>query len=393
MKTTLAEKLDTLECRKDEKARRVLNVAPDTVADITAEELETGVTLERLDGLNVPVLRYSTQLTIHGKLPAFNPAARPGGYKAIFQNSNGSIGVRYSAIDGVKKAILCRCSRVAKADWRASMSSEGLQIARYFIVRDENQRAAIKAETLAALAAVPVSRFYGNVFACYLAYGAGYAVAADIGAIPQAELWPLAAFFFGIDNETQLAERERIAQAEIDAKHAQWEAENAKRDAEIAAERAKMLSDLTPIKSVPVNGVVFVLANPYLLTVELTRERGKDFYQIKARDGVAGYDARKLAKNGFPWPKALAAGRVYGNAETLAKLAETVKETASAQPSKDRNGPASPRQTFALFCATGKDWRNTPGLTYGKVSDALGAVQHLRGNKPAALAIVAKMFS
>ena len=110
----LTDKLESVECRRDDKARRVSNVAPDTIANIDEETLEKGVTLESLENLNVPVLRYSTQVTVHGKLPSFNPSARPGGYKAIFQNQNGSIGVRYSAIDACKKALLVRASKVAK---------------------------------------------------------------------------------------------------------------------------------------------------------------------------------------------------------------------------------------------------------------------------------------
>jgi len=100
----LLEKLESLDCRRDEKARRVSNIAPDALAAITAEALENGVTIEELETLNVPVLYYSTQLTIHGKLPDFNPAARPAGYKAIFRNGNGSIGVKYIAIDAAKKS-------------------------------------------------------------------------------------------------------------------------------------------------------------------------------------------------------------------------------------------------------------------------------------------------
>jgi hypothetical protein len=46
----------------------------------------------------------------------------------------------------------------------------------------------------------------------------------------------------------------------------------------------------------------------------------------------------------------------------------------------------SPRQTFALFCATGKDWRAS-NLTREQVSAMLTACQAVRGNKAAALAI------
>lgn len=56
------------------------------------------------------------------------------------------------------------------------------------------------------------------------------------------------------------------------------------------------------------------------------------------------------------------------------------------------NSPATPRQTFCLFCATGKDFRSQ-NLTAGIASALIGAIAHLRGNKPAALEIVQKMLS
>lgn len=109
----LSDRLETIDCRKDTKARRVSNVAPRTVANVTAEQLENGMTLEAIEGLNVPAFAYQTQITLHGKLPPFNPAARPGGYKAVFLNGNGSVGIRYGAIDTAKKALIARAAAVS----------------------------------------------------------------------------------------------------------------------------------------------------------------------------------------------------------------------------------------------------------------------------------------
>lgn len=53
---------------------------------------------------------------------------------------------------------------------------------------------------------------------------------------------------------------------------------------------------------------------------------------------------------------------------------------------------ASPRQTFALFCATGKDWRSQ-NLTAEMASAILSAIQNVRGDKPAALAIANKIIA
>jgi hypothetical protein len=47
--------------------------------------------------------------------------------------------------------------------------------------------------------------------------------------------------------------------------------------------------------------------------------------------------------------------------------------------------PATPRQTFALFCATGHDWRKTP-VDFDTASMMLSKVMGMK-NKPSALAI------
>lgn len=55
------------------------------------------------------------------------------------------------------------------------------------------------------------------------------------------------------------------------------------------------------------------------------------------------------------------------------------------------NSPASKQQTFALYCATAKDYR-LHNLTRERASQLLQAVQHLRGDKAAARAVVDSML-
>lgn len=54
--------------------------------------------------------------------------------------------------------------------------------------------------------------------------------------------------------------------------------------------------------------------------------------------------------------------------------------------------PASPRQTFAIFCATGKDWRGRD-LTYEMAHKILSGVSHLKGKKAEALALAEQIFN
>ena len=239
--SALSDKLESMDCRRDDKARRVSNVAPGTRANITADEIEAGVTLERLDALNVPVLRYSGQVTIHGVLPDFDADARPGGYKAIVKNGNGSLGVRYGAIDAEKKRLLLRCSRAKpKTIWHVNITSQGCEVSRSFYVHNEEERAGKKTEAIAALRELPVAKFYGSAFAGCLAYGAGYYVAADIGAVPIEELWPLCSWFWGLASEAELTALESENKARQDAEQAVRDAQHAIEHAAAVAKREAM---------------------------------------------------------------------------------------------------------------------------------------------------------
>ncbi len=411
---TLAEKLESTDCKRDTKARRVLNCAPDTVANITAEELEKGVSLERIEAINTPILLYSGQATIHGKIADFNEAARPGGYRAIFRNGNGSVGVRYAAIDADKKRTLARCASVSQSGWHTSANSSGFDVCRYFIVRDESTRADQKAATLAALKSFPVSRFYGSCNAFCLAYGMGYAVSANIGAIPVADLWPLCAEVFSVESLAELERREAIAKAAQDEKDRQWRAECAQREtanaakiAELNARFAAWLPSVSGVKlaSVPQSaGTSFLRYGPgftdeagaFTAREYRIAKRGSRLCYAYGKPGATFHKWEAISPIKWArWQESAKAGRVFAveSVKPVARV-ESAKVASEAAPSvaKDENAPASPRQTFALFCSTGKDWRATPGLTYGKAHAALSAVQHLRGNKPAALAIVSPML-
>lgn len=99
----LSEVLESKQIYNDDKARRVLNTAPNQQADITLKEIADGVTIERLESLTVPVYQYSTQITIHGIFKDIPNDLVVAGYKSVFYNQNKSLGVKYIAIDGAKK--------------------------------------------------------------------------------------------------------------------------------------------------------------------------------------------------------------------------------------------------------------------------------------------------
>ena len=240
----------------DEKARRVLNIST-SVAQITADELENGVTLEKLSTIGVPVFRYQTQVTIHGRLPDFNPETRPGGYKAVFKNGNGSIGVKYCAVDLPKKLALTEATGFTHKvrGWYAHRDSTGFQLQRGF----EGDREA--AET--CLREVPRDLFIGSAYGCRHPWTGAFYVVVEVAAVPVEHLWRLVEWFTGIATEGQLAVFKAAADAKRAEERAQWDAEEAERQKQREIERAKKLEtakgyaaglSVQPLKAVPVIG-------------------------------------------------------------------------------------------------------------------------------------------
>lgn len=218
----------------DEKARRVLNTS-DREANITAGEVEDGVTIERLEGIGVPVFRYNTQITIHGRLPGFSAAARPAGFKAVFKNDNGTVGVKYVAVDGAKKQIIRHASLYGTRGWIAHINSEGLTLSRHFETREE---------CIAAYKAFPRDLFYGGTIAGASPLG-GFYVYAHVSAIPEANVWPLIGRLWGVGSQAQIDAEEAKRTEERKARDAQWRLDSAKREADLAAKRRAKADAMT----------------------------------------------------------------------------------------------------------------------------------------------------
>jgi hypothetical protein len=221
----IKEVLEKCDLHTDDKARRRTNVSQ-TVANISAAEIESGVTIERLEALNVPVFQYGTQITIHGTLPEFNGNARPAGYKSIVKNGNGTVGVRYVAIDGEKKQRLVEWGRYVKGDWDFSLDSKGLRLF--------SKRLATRDEAKAAYDSFPRDMFAGTVSAVQDIFG-GWWIIVEVGAIPEVKYAALVQYLFG----KTIAEIEAIKAA----KDAETEVEDKRREAEYAEKVASAKAD------------------------------------------------------------------------------------------------------------------------------------------------------
>jgi len=119
---------------KDKKNK--LNKSDIEVSIDLLNEIENGISIESLESTNLPVFCYQTQITLHGKFPENALSTnRVGGYKNLFQNQNGSIGIKYNAIDFCKKNDLIKVCENLDYDenrWRANLNSSSFSLSQVF---------------------------------------------------------------------------------------------------------------------------------------------------------------------------------------------------------------------------------------------------------------------
>jgi hypothetical protein len=273
----IMEKLKDIEGRisygqSDDKARRVLNTS-DKLANITAEQIEAGVSIETLEALNVPVYRYGTQITIHGILPNIDRAYVLG-YKAVFKNENGTCGVRYIAVDGEKKAILRRLDGLTKCRLGFQSDSTGVNLVKWFTSGPVSDQIAAARELQAA---IPQKLFYGGSYIGRGVFG-GIVLVVGFNAIPAANLWAFVDWLtFGAvkssaDLDVLAAEKKALREkedADREAKRAKEAAEKDERQAPILAAAKQTLIDAGYVyyEGPKKEGVFIQLEIPYSSTV------------------------------------------------------------------------------------------------------------------------------
>ena len=238
----LSEVLESVAIYRDDKSRRRLNTAPDRYADISLEEIEKGVTIERLEQLSVPVYQYANQITIHGIFKDIPDDLRVAGYRSVFLNQNRSLGVRYVAVDGSKKQLLEKVSRYGKTRWHVYIDSSGCYAVQSFHGPDDEDD---KRRLLECYRSTPDTLYIGYKEAGALAYG-GYAVILHIGAIYQSNLWALIGALTGISNEDEYNDIVNEQQRQDELKRAEYERQRLEREAERKAKVKEAMSNFNP---------------------------------------------------------------------------------------------------------------------------------------------------
>lgn len=232
-----------------------LNRSEKRIPAAIVERIEAGeMTSEMLGelGRSFPVFRYKTCITVHG---LFDLAAVPkiGGYKNLIQNQNGSLEIRYNAIDFERKRAIGRDAR-AIAEWQYWADSQGhtLQLTRP--VPNREALDSIRAELQAKAERIRQLDFYGRI-SVYLArtlWGGIVAVLeVTLDAVPAASVDAFLPVLSGLTGPEIEARRREIEEREREQAE-KWAADKAAADQESARRAAALQALRDRIARLPV---------------------------------------------------------------------------------------------------------------------------------------------
>lgn len=217
-------------------SKSILNRFDKNIDRAILDKIESGVTLETLNQLTkqgVPVLKYKTQITIHGKFPELSNNY-VFGYKNLFQNKNLSIGVKYNAIDEEKRQRIAK--RLKTLGFHYCRNSQGTKFDIMEIINKDNFEN-VKQRFLLLKSKIDLNLFYGS---CHIwigeAWGCKY-LCFDlyINAIYEANIEPF------LNKIGATIELYNIEQAKKEAEEAEYKRkyEEERKDAEAKREASK----------------------------------------------------------------------------------------------------------------------------------------------------------
>ena len=149
--------------KTDTDSKSILNKLNKKVDKAILDQVEAGVTIETLDKLSlsgVPILKYHTQITIHGLFDELSNNYIFG-YKNLFQNKNKSIGVKYNAIDEAKRQRIAKRLRCIGFSYTRNSQETGFHISEHI---DKDNFSIIKKRFTDLKNKIDESLFYGSVY-------------------------------------------------------------------------------------------------------------------------------------------------------------------------------------------------------------------------------------
>lgn len=220
-------------------SKHILNLSGKEVPESVLDEIEKGCSLETLEAVakDFPICKYVTQITIHGLFPQLRTRRVGGMYVNLVRNKNGSVGVRWNAIDAEKRGRLYGFCKLA--GWHISISSSSHMVYKSERVTQENYGEVV-ARLKAECEKIDKSLFFGNASVRIISvWGMKLAVlSVSVNAFYEENFRKLAECITGktIDELVELKKADQKRRIEemkrLEEENAKWEAEyEAKRKA------------------------------------------------------------------------------------------------------------------------------------------------------------------
>lgn len=278
----------TLEGECDKKNRLLRSDAH--LTELEAARIDSGeLSLEDLDALvarKAKIFRYQTQITVHAQFPR-EVGGRVNGYAFLTNNKNGSVGVRYGAIDEAKRQRLARFLKYEGFRYEKNSTKHEFCLWKSFRNKDEAVGYLAEIKSLYDYEALR-KLVYGQINIYGGAYWGMYYVALSItvNAIPGANIPEfLRLMRCKSEEEVTAIERQKQLADEADSERRRRENEEhrARENAEMEVLRKERLASMrekhTPVAEIP--------------------SRGEYSYCIVAAGGALVVLKRLLQKNGM----------------------------------------------------------------------------------------------
>lgn len=192
--------------------RKGLNRSTEVIPEeLVNSIMENGISIEDLEELEYPVFKYTTQITIHGLFDIPEDRYVLGNYVNLIRNKNGSLGVKYNAIDFEKKEYLRKACVFSEFNFH--LDSKGCSIT--LIKTDVEEIKALYLQEVTFIGSK-------NVYKSHPYFGDFYMLEYNINAIYWSDLWTFIAHLTK-NNVQDKKSLEYMHQKHIEAQEAERE--------------------------------------------------------------------------------------------------------------------------------------------------------------------------
>lgn len=211
--------------------KHIKNLSIKKVPTALLQAVEEGCSFETLEKLakGFPICKYQTQITVHGIFD--DPSNRcVGFYVNLTKNKNQSLGIKWTAIDRIKKDKLFHYIKLMDNEWHVQDDSSSFYMRKMVRVSTQEELQKVQERYQAEVDKIDVNLFTGsaNIFKLEGLWGITYVgLSLVIQCFPEDRFWQIAENITG------------KKKAEILAAEAAKIAEEKKREEEREAERKK----------------------------------------------------------------------------------------------------------------------------------------------------------